>query len=229
MGDITVPTNIPRYWKQKLYDKLTKIGEEKKDAMPWYSEKDPFKLLVAEKLLQRTTRACVSRIYRRFIKDFGTVDAIYTAPENELYKSLEGLGLGKQRTKALKTIASVLKEKYGGIVPNDRNELLSIPHIGDYIADAVLLYAFGKKVFPLDGNVQRVLRRVYGLPPTTQPPYYDGPLKAIVAELCRDTREHTLKLIHRALLWLGWGICKGTSSRFCNKCPLAACVSNNCW
>ena len=203
-----------------LRELLINLGKGIGDYLPWHSERDPFRVLTVEKLLQRTTRTNVLRVYKHFIAKFGTAESILDTSPLCLYEAIKELGLGKQRSQALIVIAKTLVEKYGGRVPCDRDQLISIPHVGDYIADAVLLYGYGKTAFPLDGGIQRVLRRASGLPENKKPPYSDKHLNTIAYLLLEDLTPREIVYIHRALLWLAWEVCKPVSHPLCDICIL---------
>lgn len=205
-----------------LYHLLLKLGETVGEFLPWHAERDPFRILLTEKLLQRTARRNVLKVYSDFVANFGTPETLAGVDPEILYKEIKILGLGRQRAQALQVIARTILNFYDGRVPCDRQELIKIPYVGDYIADAVLLYGFGGKAFPLDAGIQRVIRRVFGLPPSRKPPYMDKELVTLAEHLIEKALPEQVVQIHRAVLWLAWETCK-PQKPCCGSCPLAIC------
>jgi len=141
------------------------IDWEKKNWVPypWRVNRTPYKVLIAEILLKRTTRQAVSREFPKFIKKFPDIYAIYRAPLMEVAEALRNLGLYNQRATQLKELAKILVERYGGKVPDDWDKLTSLPGIGPYVAGAVLSFGYGRPAPVVDSNVMRLLRRLLDL------------------------------------------------------------------
>jgi A/G-specific adenine glycosylase len=141
------------------------IDWEKKNWVPypWRVDRTPYKVLIAEILLKRTTRQAVAREFPRFIKKFPDLYTIYRAPLMEVAEALRNLGLYNQRAVQLKELAKILVEKYDGKVPDDWGELTSLPGVGSYVAGAVLSFGYGKPAPVVDSNVMRLLGRLLGL------------------------------------------------------------------
>ena len=187
------------------------------------------KWLLAELLLRRTTRVAAQRVFTEFTANYPSLRHITEASEDELSQILAPLGLVKQRTSQLKKLALVLQREYGGDIPCTKAELLKLPGIGDYAADSVLLYACGKNAFPIDGGIQRVLRRVAGLPTsrgskkirsTRRVRFNKDPwiahAKDYLLKAVPDISE--LRFVHRGLLLVAWETCRARA--VCTKCVL---------
>lgn len=129
---------------------------------PWRRDTDPYRVLVAEIMLQRTKADQVLPVYRSFLKRFPGPESIVNAAPGEVERFFSMLGL-RWRAERVRKLAKTLVLKYGGHIPKSRGELLSLPGVGEYVADAVLCFAYGKSVAVVDANVCRVIRRVFGL------------------------------------------------------------------
>jgi A/G-specific adenine glycosylase len=127
----------------------------------WRDNRDPYRVFVAETLLRRTTSKAADRIFYEFIERYPSVrDLARTEPE-ELANYIKPIGLYQQRSKAFVQAAYFLDQHYNGEFPVTLNELLDIPHIGEYAARCILSFGLGKPVPIVDSNVQRVISRVF--------------------------------------------------------------------
>lgn len=130
----------------------------------WRRKKDPYEVLIAEIMLQRTRAEQVEPVYLDFMREFPNVQELNKANEVNIVKYFGRLGL-QWRAKLVKRLAKELIDRFGGEVPNKRDLLISLPAIGEYIADAVLCFAYGEDVAVVDANVCRVIKRIYGIIP----------------------------------------------------------------
>src|SRR5260221_472991 len=131
---------------------------------PWRQEgTSPFAILVTEMLLRQTDAMSVSKLWEEFIQKYPDAETLAIADENELLEQLKILGLARQRSSALISAASWIVEHHKGELPNTINELLKIPHVGTYVAHAVLCFAFNQRVEIVDTNILRFYARYYGL------------------------------------------------------------------
>jgi len=129
---------------------------------PWRHETDPYRILVAEKLLQQTTYGHVLKVYGEFLKKFPGVRALANADVLEIEGVIRRLGFQRQRAKQFREMASTVLESYDGEIPSNKGDLLKLSGIGDYVANAVLCFAFNKDVPIVDMNVRRVVGRYFG-------------------------------------------------------------------
>lgn len=187
-------------------------------TFPWREKRDPYRVLVAEFLLKRTTASAVNRIYCRFIERYPSISKLARADEKGLEEILKTIGYHKVRSKTMIETANIIMRDYNGIIPDTKQSLLSIRNIGPYTAGAILSMGYGKKASIVDSNVERILKRIFiNLLPDK------GIKKAIrkVAELLVPKSGH--EEFNLALLDIGALICtyRGT---FCEKCP----ISNLC-
>jgi A/G-specific adenine glycosylase len=109
-------------------------------------------------MLQQTQVATVIPYFNRFIKNIPTLKLLAKVQNKKLLKLWEGLGY-YSRAKNLKKTAKVIIKNFKGKIPDNYEDLLSLPGIGNYTASAILAIAFNKPYIPLDGNIERVLKR----------------------------------------------------------------------
>jgi len=150
---------------------LSEIGERiinwwknNKRDYPWRRERDPYRILIAEIMLQRTKADQVVPVYLEFLKKYPTVHDLARASVEDVETYFARLGL---RWRALRVVkmAKYIVEKMRGVIPDRREELLKVPMIGDYMADAILAFAYGRNVAVVDSNVVRVIERIFGIKP----------------------------------------------------------------
>ncbi|MHA1232381.1 MAG: endonuclease III domain-containing protein [Candidatus Helarchaeota archaeon] len=133
---------------------------------PWrYDNTAPYEILIAEILLQHTTaKAIIDNLsFERFIKKFPDFYSIKNAKIEEIEEIFKPIGLYHQKATRLKKLANEICLKYDGKIPNNKKELLLLPGIGEYIANAVLTFAFNKNEVPLDGNLKRICKNVWNI------------------------------------------------------------------
>lgn len=139
-----------------------------KRNFPWRKTKDPYGILVAEIMLQRTKANQVVPVYLSFMKRFPSPDELCRAGLTEIEEYFSKLGL-MWRAKKVKLMAKKLSLDFKGLVPRKKSQLLSIPGVGEYVSDAVLCFAFREDTPIVDSNVCRVLGRVFDLKPKGEP------------------------------------------------------------
>lgn len=142
--------------------RLIRWFAENRRNFPWREEKDPYKILIAEIMLQRTKAEQVFPVYEEFIRRFPDVKSLVLSNIEDIAKFMERLGLF-WRSKLIKEMAKMIMTEYGGVVPEERSLLLRIPGVGDYIADAILVFAFESRRTVVDSNVVRLASRFFGV------------------------------------------------------------------
>ena len=130
--------------------------------LPWRRRITPYRILVAEIMLQQTQVERVADYFRRWMRRFPSVKSLAEAPPADVLKQWEGLGY-YTRARNLHKAARLIVEKHGGRVPRDFDALLAVPGIGRYTAGAILSIAHNMSVPVLDGNVARVLCRTFAI------------------------------------------------------------------
>jgi A/G-specific adenine glycosylase len=129
---------------------------------PWRETRDPFKLLIAEMMLRRTKADQVKPVYERLFTEYPDVKAVANAEIRRLDRIVYPLGL-TWRSPSFGLVARKLSEKYQCKIPETREELTTLPGVGEYVAGAVLSIAFGKKEWIVDSNIVRLFKRYFGV------------------------------------------------------------------
>ncbi len=143
-------------------EKVAKWYLTNQRPLPWRETTDPYKIWLSEVILQQTRVAQGLPYYHRFIKAFPTVHSLARASEEQVLRLWQGLGY-YTRARNLHKCARVVVEQHGGKFPTTRLKLLELPGIGPYTAAAIASIAFGEAAAVVDGNVFRVLARIFGI------------------------------------------------------------------
>lgn len=147
---------------QKIVSSLLKWFVRNKRPLPWRKTQDPYRIWVSETMLQQTQVNTVIPYYRRWMRNFPSLTQLAQAPLSQVLKSWEGLGY-YARARNLQRAAKIVLEKFGGKLPPSREALEKLPGIGRYTAGALASIAFNQPEPVLDGNVKRVLSRVFAV------------------------------------------------------------------
>ncbi|MEO0353773.1 MAG: A/G-specific adenine glycosylase [Cyanobacteria bacterium P01_A01_bin.3] len=162
---IPVPSQAGIQWFQH---QLLRWGADNLRDFPWRRTRNPYAIFVAEFLLQKTGAQQARRVYEQFLERYPTLTSVANANLHELETLLAPLGL-IFRAERLHRAAERLLAEYGGEVPEQRSELLKLPGVGPYTANAICASAFGQRTPVQDVNVARILGRFFGLPPLKLP------------------------------------------------------------
>ncbi len=130
-------------------------------TLPWRGVSDPYRIWVSEVMLQQTRVAAVIDHYEGFLRRFPTIVALALATEDEVLAAWSGLGYYR-RARMLHKAAQFIVRERGGVLPRNSTELRTLPGVGEYTCAAIASIAFGESVAVVDGNVERVLLRIYG-------------------------------------------------------------------
>ena len=151
---------------QNISKKILLWYDNNKRTLPWrkhFSKKQrEYFILISEFMLQQTQVKTVIPYFNNFIKKIPNIKKLANISEVKLIKCWEGLGY-YSRARNLKKTAKKIISEFGGNLPNTIEELKTLPGIGDYTSTAIMAIAFNKPFIPLDGNVERVLKRVFYL------------------------------------------------------------------
>ncbi|HEY8418371.1 MAG TPA: A/G-specific adenine glycosylase [Limnochordales bacterium] len=190
--------------------------------LPWRENRDPYRVWIAEVMLQQTRVETAIPYYQRFLEQFPTVHALAEAPEAAVLKAWEGLGY-YSRARNLQRAAREVVARYGGTLPADARALAALPGIGPYTAGAIAALAFNLPVAAVDGNVLRVMARALGIPEDVSRPAVQRRIAAAVESLIPPGRAG---LFVEALMELGALVCTPKSPQ-CTACPWQrACVAH---
>ena len=141
-------------------EKLLAWYDANKRDLPWRRTQDPYKIWISEIMLQQTRVDTVIPYYERFLDWFPTVADLAQAPEERLLKAWEGLGY-YSRVRNMQKAAQQMMEDHGGVFPSSYEEISKLKGIGPYTAGAIASIAFGLPEPAVDGNVMRVLARLF--------------------------------------------------------------------
>ncbi len=128
--------------------------------LPWRQNADPYRIWVSEIMLQQTRVTAVLDYYARFLTLFPSVTALALAEEPDVLAAWSGLGYYR-RAKLMHKAAQVVVREHQGVLPRTAEQLRKLPGIGEYTSSAIASIAFGEPVAVVDGNVERVLLRVF--------------------------------------------------------------------
>lgn len=199
---------------EKFVEELLAWSTDNLRDFEWRRASDPYRILVAELMLQRTGADQVATVYGKFLKKFPSPEHLAGSEITEIEKVVSSLGL-RYRAGRLREIAIKLVKKYGGKVPPEREELISLPGVGNYVANAVMCLAFGRDAPLLDSNIARIVGRVFSLK-TTQESHKSMKFWKVMEKMLPAGRAREFNL---ALVDLGSLICTPRNPRH-EKCPL---------
>ncbi len=183
--------------------------------LPWRRTSDPYAILVSEIMLQQTRVETVIPYFERFLRAYPTLESLARTPVDRILKAWEGLGYYR-RAHHLHAAARRIVDEHGGDVPADLTALRALPGIGPYTAAAVASIAFGDDAPVLDGNVMRVLSRLFRVPGVPARAATRRTLEALATSLVPPGKAREL---NQALMDLGARLCRPRRSR-CAECPV---------
>jgi len=185
-------------------------------VLPWRARKGartpPYRVWLSEIMLQQTTVKAVAPYYARFLDKWPTVEALAAAALDDVLRAWAGLGY-YARARNLHACALAVVERHGGVFPDTLDGLRALPGIGDYTAAAVAAIAFDAPAAPVDGNVERVVTRLFGV--DEELPAAKPHIKALAASLLPPQRAGDFA---QALMDLGATICTPKKPA-CVLCP----------
>jgi len=148
--------------KRKIQTNLLRWFEKNGRDLPWRKTRDPYAIWVSEIMLQQTQVATVIPYYQEFLRSFPTVRHLSKADLSEVLKVWEGLGY-YSRARNLHRASEIVVHHFRGKIPDNLKDLLSLPGIGRSTAGAILSFAYNKEAPILDGNIKRVLSRLFAI------------------------------------------------------------------
>ena len=195
--------------------------DNNKRSLPWRArcsaKKKEYFTLVSEFMLQQTQVKTVIPYFNNFLKDIPNLQSLAKVSEAKLLKHWQGLGY-YSRAKNLKKSAKMIIDNYSGRLPNNFEELKKLPGVGDYTASAVSAIAFNQQIIPLDGNIERVLKRILNL--KTEEEIKKENLHKQKKIFGKTSRSSDYA---QALMEIGALLCK-PKNPYCYKCP----ITKNC-
>ena len=186
--------------------------------LPWRKTLDPYHIWVSEVMLQQTQVETVIPYYRRFLSYFPTVQALASASLPEVLKVWENMGY-YARARNLHAAAKEIMKRFQGEIPQTWNDLTALPGIGDYTAGAILSVAFGQAAAAVDGNVRRVLCRLFAVETPLHESQTQQHLWDLAWELIPIKRAGRF---NQGLMDLGATVCMSKKPA-CGLCPIQDC------
>lgn len=226
MGNIDYNTNTQKngenmgensfFWENIL----AWYSENGRHHLPWRNTKDPYRILLAEILLQQTHVRKVQEVYEQMLLEYTDVRELAMANIETVKEIIAPIGLIYRAERLIKT-AEIVCSKHRGYVPNNYNELIKLPGVGDYIANAVLCYAFDQPVVPIDTNVIRLFTRYFGYKSMNRRPRMD---KVLASKIRAHFEEmDSTRAANLAVLDFAGAVCTA-SKPHSMECP----ISENC-
>jgi len=199
-----------------MHEGLVHWFRQNQRSLPWRVAYDPYHVWVCEVMLQQTQVETALPYYKRFLEALPTIQSLADADEHQVLTLWAGLGY-YSRARNLQAAAKIVTREHGGVVPQDYETLRTLPGIGQYMAGAIMSIAFNQPYPIVDGNVRRVLSRIYGWTGENPKQLWEA------AERLVHLAEP--RAINQALMELGATVCSFKSPR-CLVCPVnGACVA----
>jgi A/G-specific adenine glycosylase len=185
--------------------------------MPWRETRDPYRVWLSEVMLQQTQVKTVIPYFDRFVAAYPDIVSLAQADPQAVLKLWEGLGYYRRAHHLMEAARRVVRE-WGGQLPRERECLRSLPGVGDYIANAVLSIAFDQPWAVVDGNVKRVLARLFRMDAPVNRPSAHGRFQAVADDLL----DRQAPAVHnQAVMELGALVCTPRQPA-CDACPLTS-------
>lgn len=183
--------------------------------MPWKNEKNPYRIWLSEIILQQTRVEQGKAYYEKFITVFPSIAHLAKATEKEIFKYWEGLGYYSRCRNLIATAKKILRD-FDGHFPSSYSEIRALPGIGPYTAAAIASFAYDLPCAVVDGNVERVLARYFGI----SAPSGNAAGKKLFHALAEELLDKEFPAIYnQAIMDFGATVCKPRSP-LCSVCPL---------
>ncbi|MDF7799205.1 A/G-specific adenine glycosylase [Pontiellaceae bacterium B1224] len=189
-----------------------------KRSMPWRNNRTPYRVWISELMLQQTRVDQATPYFHRFMKRFPSLKSLAEASQEEVLKMWEGLGY-YSRARNLHKAARIIRSDHKGRFPSDADEIIKLPGIGSYTAAAIGSLAFNLDMAVLDGNVIRVLSRLFAYDKDTRSTIAKKKLQSLADELLVKGEAGNF---NEAMMELGATVCLPQNPD-CSGCPLARC------
>ena len=192
--------------------------------LPWRRTRDSYAIWVSEIMLQQTQVKTVIPFWNRWLRELPTMESAAKAPSDKIHKLWEGLGY-YTRVRNLQKAAQVIVEKHGGKFPKNFEDILALPGIGRYTAGAICSIAFNQPTPILDGNVIRVLTRIFGIAKNPKEKQTNAQLWQLAGELVQNSKlkiknsKTCCSHLNQSLMELGALVCTPRNAQ-CLICPV---------
>jgi A/G-specific adenine glycosylase len=191
-------------------------------SLPFRDSRNPYHIWISEIMAQQTQIDTMIPYYLRWINQFPTIDSVASAQESEILKAWEGLGYYR-RARFIHASAKKIVNEFDSIFPENYDDIRSLPGIGDYTAGAIFSIAFNKPVLAVDGNVIRVVTRLFGI---DEDPSKKSTLDSIKDRLIPYLDNENNFILTQAWMELGALVCTPKNPK-CVECPFCnVCFAN---
>lgn len=204
---------MPKLTKREFSKILNLLRSKYGEWLPRHVDaRDPFKTLVGAMLSHRTRDEVTDKAYTSLFSRFRTPEDVLNAKQSEIARLIKPVGFYRQKAKRIKDVARILLERYGGKVPDSRDELVKLPGVGDKTADIVLSLSMGLPEIAVDTHVEKISKRLGIVSPKAS----YGEIKRALEEITdvQDRRD-----VNRLLVQFGKDICTSPKPK-CSLCPI---------
>lgn len=201
----------------KIVPLLLEWYDNHRRVLPWRENPMPYEVWISEIMLQQTRVEAVKPYFERFINILPTIEDLAKVEEEELLKLWEGLGY-YNRARNLKKAAIIVADEYGGELPSSYEELQKLPGIGSYTAGAIASIAYNKKAPAVDGNVLRVISRVFSSREDISKASVKKKIEKMLLNYIPVDRPGDF---NQALIEMGALICIPNGMPKCESCPIS--------
>lgn len=198
--------------KQQIRNCLDKMGVMFPDAHCELIHDNPFELVIAVSLSAQCTDRLVNKVTKELFKKFKNPEDYLAVSLEELQEDIHSIGLFRNKAKNIRNLCQMLLDHYGGVVPNNRDELTKLPGVGRKTANVVVSVAFGEPAIAVDTHVERVSKRL-GICR-----WKDSVLE-VEKTLMRKIPSDEWSITHHRMIFFGRYHCKAQSPQ-CEICPL---------
>jgi A/G-specific adenine glycosylase len=200
---------------RQLQKEVLKWFESNKRSLPWRINNHWYQRWISEIMLQQTQVEQVISYFNTFINKYPSVQSLAKAPIEDILKTWEGLGY-YSRARNLHKTAQILCSKYNGVLPSNKKELIQLPGFGVYTTHALLSIVFNQPYSVVDGNVLRVITRIFTLKEDIRLP---GTVKAVQNKMNQLIDKIKPGEFNEAIMELGATICL-PKNPLCSTCPI---------
>jgi len=208
--------------KKEFSSTLLKWYAANSRQLPWRGNPDPYAVWISEAMLQQTRVDTVIPYYHHWMECFPSVESLAHASEEDVLNAWEGLGY-YSRARNLRKAAQLVSEKFHGSIPQSMQDLRNLPGIGQYTAAAIASIAYGQDEAVVDGNVKRVLARVFNLEYVANSPIGEAEFWRIARELLPHGSASDY---NQAIMDFGATLCTPRAP-LCGSCPFASTCQSN--
>lgn len=202
--------------KEQILSRLLAWYKRHGRSLPWRRTSNPYHIWLSEVMLQQTQVDTVIPYYLRFLEKYPDIETLALAPLPDILKVWENMGYYR-RAHCLHQAAGIIVSRYGGSLPGAWDDLIRLPGIGAYTAGAVLSIAFGQGVAAVDGNVRRVVCRLFAIVHDPGRPEVRKRIQAVAQSLVPSGKR--AGHFNQAMMDLGASVCTSNAPR-CTRCPI---------